>query len=229
MGTLVFVAAEAREFDGFSRHVLAVRELRWPLRFCRGAIMNGREVVLLANGPGPALAVAAAKEAKNRLEKVDAFVSTGYCGALDSNLGRTAIVVASEVNGNRSDKPDAPAVFTAGPITSQDRVACTIEEKSNLRESGAIAVEMEAAGVCRVALDAGVPFYCVRVVTDTASDVLPLDFNRMRGADGRFSTAKILGAAALRPLRVAPALVRLQRTTKSASIALGDFIANCRF
>src|SRR5579862_3369150 len=110
LGTLVFVAAEAREFDGFSRHVSAVRELRWPLRFCRGAIMNGREVVLLANGPGPALAVAAAKEAKNRLEKVDAFVSTGYCGALDSNLGRTAIVVASEVNGNRSDKPDAPAV-----------------------------------------------------------------------------------------------------------------------
>jgi nucleoside phosphorylase len=229
MGTLVFVAAEKREFDGLLKHLQGVEKRRWDVQFTVVGELKGRPVALVANGPGPGLAAAAAEEAKKRLDKVDGFVSTGYCGALHNELRPLAIVVATEVNGNAAKQPAVELDFAGGPLLSQDRVACTAEEKSLLRETGAIAVEMEAAGVERVAREAGVPFYCVRVVTDAASEVLPLDFNRMRDAVGRFSRARILAAAARRPARVLPELMKLQRTSKGASLALGDFIANCRF
>lgn len=224
----MFVAAEKREFDGLLKHLLRVEKQGWTLQFAVVGELDGRSVALVANGPGPALAAVAAEEAKERLDTVDGFVSTGYCGALDNGLTPLRIVVASEVNGSAVNRPATESDYTCGRVLSQDRVACTVEEKARLRETGAIAVEMEAAGVARVAREADVPFYCVRVVTDTASEALPLDFNRMRDARGRFGKARILASAARRP-RILPELMKLQRTSKSASLALGDFIANCRF
>lgn len=229
MVSLVFVAAEEREFSGILRHASNIRRLAWRVQFARQAELNGRDVVCVANGPGPRLASAAAEEAAKRLEHVEAFISTGYCGALDNELRRFGIVVASDVNGSPARQPDGAAGHAAGAMLSQDTVASSVEEKSRLRKTGAIAVEMEAAGIERVARAAGVPFYCVRVVTDAASEALALDFNRMRDSDGRFSRARILAAACRRPGRIFPELMKLDRTCKSASIALGDFIANCRF
>lgn len=227
--SLVFVAAEAREFAGILRRASRVEKLSWPLQFARRAEMNGRPIVMLANGPGPRLAGAAAREAGARLQKVDGFVSTGYCGALDNGLRTLSIVVASEVNGSPALEPATELVYAAGAMLSRDAVVCTVEEKSRLRETGAIAVEMEAAGIEPVARKMGVPFYCVRVVTDAASEALALDFNQVRDRNGRFSRARILAAACRRPGRILPELMKLARTSKSASIALGDFIANCRF
>ena len=227
--SIVFVAAESREFDGILSHASNISTLRWPVQFAKSAEIGGRRVILLANGPGPKLAAVAAEEAMKRLEGIDGFVSTGYCGALDNELGTLDIVVASNVNGDTALQPTTRQSYAAGPMLSQDSVACTVEEKSRLRETGAIAVEMEAAGVEKVARKIGVPFYCVRVVTDAASETLALDFNRVRDADGRFSVARILAAALRRPGRVFLELFRLERTCRSASVALGDFIANCRF
>jgi nucleoside phosphorylase len=227
--SLVFVASEAREFNGLLRHVTNVRKLSWKIRFARRAEMQGRPIVMLANGPGPKLAAEAAEEAASKLDKVDGFVSTGYCGALDNRLRPLSIVVASQVNGRPALEPATARDYAAGAIVSQDAVACTVQEKSRLRNVGAIAVEMEAAGIEPVARKMEVPFYCIRVVTDAASEALALDFNRVRDRNGRFSSARILAAACRRPRRVVPDLMKLQRTSKSASIALGDFIADCRF
>jgi len=227
--SLVFVAAEAREFAGMLRHVSLVSKLSWPVQFARSAELNRRPIVMLANGPGPKLAAVEAEEAGSRLQQVDGFVSTGYCGALDNGLRPFSIVVASHVNGSPALQPATELGYTAGALLSQDAVACTVEEKSRLWKTGGIAVEMEAAGIELVARKMGVPFYCVRVVTDAASEALALDFNLVRDRNGRFSRARILAAACRRPGRIVPELMKLGRTSKSASLALGDFIANCRF
>ena len=184
---------------------------------------------MLANGPGPKLAARAAEEAGVRLDKVDGFVSTGYCGGLDNRLMVLSIVVASHVNGSPALEPAVELDYTTGAVLSQDAVASTVEEKSRLRKTGAIAVEMEAAGVEGVARKMGVPFYCVRVVTDAASEALAVDFNLVRDRNGRFSRARIVAAAFCHPLQVVPELIKLEKTSKSASKVLGDFIANCRF
>jgi hypothetical protein len=92
-----------------------------------------------------------------------------------------------------------------------------------------VAVEMEADAVRDKADEWGVPFGCVKVVSDTAAGDLPLDFNRYRSASGDFSRARIALGAMARPFSVLPRLMAFDRDCQRASKALGDFFANCRF
>ena len=90
-------------------------------------------------------------------------------------------------------------------------------------------MEMEAAAVGARAKQYNIPFYAVRVVTDACDEDFPLDFNRMRCDDGRFSRTRILAAALRRPRVVFPELMKLNKRTKRAAQALGDFLADARF
>jgi adenosylhomocysteine nucleosidase len=226
---LVFVAAEAREFAGLLRHVEGLARLDWPLDFARSASLNGRLIILVANGPGPNLSGRAVELIEEHGE-LEGLVSTGFCGALDPALHLGDIFVATELL--IPDRESIPALpigsARTGKLLSIDRVVSSVEEKAELRKTGAEAVEMEAAAVASRAQQLKIPFYAIRVVTDTAAEGFPLDFNRMRDAEGRFSRAKILSAAFRRPT-VLPELLRLNRRSKLAAQALGDFIADARF
>jgi adenosylhomocysteine nucleosidase len=152
------------------------------------------------------------------------MISTGYCGALDPALGLGDIVVSAET------RIECARPYRRGMIHSMDRVAVTADEKRALRaETGADAVEMEAAAVQRRAEELGIPFSCIRVVSDTAHHDLPLDFNRYRGVTGEFSRGRIALAALVRPFTALPQLIAFARESQMASNALGDFLADCRF
>jgi adenosylhomocysteine nucleosidase len=229
---LAFVAAERREFDGMLRKAERVMKLDWPLRFARMAWVNGEPIVLVAHGPGPKLAGWAAEIARKHQE-LKGLVSIGFCGALNPALEPCDIFVATEVLGvahalsvPRSRSCDRLKI---GKLLSVDRVVSTAAEKTDFRNTGADAVEMEAAAVAAKAAEWNLPFFCVRVVTDTATESFPLDFNRMRDADGRFSRIKILRAALRRPGSILPELLKLNKRCKDASRALGDFIVNASF
>jgi adenosylhomocysteine nucleosidase len=119
--------------------------------------------------------------------------------------------------------------YQTGPLLSTDHVAITSTEKSELHKTtGARAIEMEAAGVSAKAQQYNLPFYCIRVITDTAGESLPLDFNQLRDSNGRFSRSKIILAALRRPT-VFPKLLNFDKRCKNAAQALGDFIADTRF
>lgn len=226
---LVFVAAEGRELEGVRAHLCNLAKPDWPVDFAVVGELNGRQVALVANGPGTKLAGIALDVVSGR-ESMDALISTGYCGALDPALEPCDIFAATEVIGaGRAALPASGRAFKTGRLISVDRVISTAAEKSELSQSGADAVEMEAAAVAQRASRYGVPFYAVRVVTDTASESLPLDFNQMRAPDGRFSRVKIVAAALRRSSTVIPELIKLNHRTKRASRALGDFLADARF
>src|SRR5262249_24085631 len=115
-------------------------------------------------------------------------------------------------------------------LISEDRVIVTAEQKHTLYDqTGASAVDMEAAAVERKARDWGVPFRCIRVVSDTADQVMPLDFNCYRDRDGRFSRTRIALTAMRRPFSVMRALLRLDRNCAATAEALGEFFANHQF
>ena len=230
---IVAVAAEAREFAGLLSRAVKVERLRRPIRFARRATIGNSAWLLAADGPGPKRA-AAAVESITAGEQPRAIVSTGFCGALDESLALGGIFVATRVL-----EPAEPAEYAARPVgswrthasgalVSVDRVAVSACEKKELRAGGGEAVEMEAAAVARHAERCRIPFYCVRVVSDAACEDLPLDFNRFRDRDGRFSMRRIVGAALLRPT-LWPALLEFGLRSRHAAQRLGDFLADCRF
>ncbi len=194
--------------------------------------------MMVANGPGRRLVNAALSDdliREAQREGVQAIVSTGYCGGLDPKLRVGEIVVSEDTQLIPLNRASAPArVFARGAVTTQDRVAVTAAEKSALRQqTGAIAVDMEAEEVRVRAAALGIPYACIRVVSDRAEEDMPLDFNRYRGAEGRFSRTRIALAAMARPFSVMPKLMEFDRRCQQASMALGealgDFLADCRF
>ena len=86
---------------------------------------------------------------------------------------------------------------------------------------------MEAGAVEGKAREWGVPFRCVKVVSDVAAEDMPLDFNLYRDAEGRFSRIRIALAAVARPFSVMPGLLRLDKNCREAAERLGEFFADC--
>jgi len=231
---VIAVAAEPLEFRGLLRRAGGVRRLPWRLDFAREASVGGRRWILAAHGPGPQLARMAAETALERCGGRAVLLSTGFCGALDPGLRTADIVVAREVIGEGGARrypariPAAPSIFRQGVVWSQDRVAVTPADKQALRVLGADAVEMEAAAVAEEAARRNAPFYCIRAVSDAASESLPLDFNRFRDAAGRFAKWRITTAAVMHPSCLIP-LLRFGASCRRAGGRLGDFLASCCF
>jgi adenosylhomocysteine nucleosidase len=198
----------------------------------RGLTRHDDEVCLAENGAGAHHAAAAVDKALAGF-RPDAIVSMGFCGALDPSLEIGDIVVGTTIFGADRAFPAEPPMtespHRSGPICSIDHVAGTAEEKRNLHATGAIAVEMEAAGVAQRAQKLGVPFFCVKSVTDLANENMANDFNAVLRSDGRFDTMNILASSLRHPWVRLPELIRLRRRCGLAARSLGEFIADCRF
>lgn len=225
---LLFVAAEPIEFRGMLARASAVRPSSAPARFAREARIGAHDALLIANGMGPQPASQAV--IAGSAYRPEAIVSTGFCGALDERFGIAEIVAASAVVGGGREFPALPVEAPhRGVVVSIDRVAQTAEEKRKLRETGAAAVEMEAAAVASAAEKMGLPFYCIRVVTDLAGETMSNDFNRALRSDGHLDTMVILRGALCRPASRLPELLRLRRRCVRAAEVLGEFFVSCRF
>jgi len=194
--------------------------------------LGSHEFFLTANGAGPRRAAAAVDAAMASFHP-DAIVSTGYCGALAPELAIADIVVATAIYAGgcpiAAQWPAAGLPHRLGPICSLDHVAQTAAEKSRLHSTGAIAVEMEAAGVAGRAQALGLPFFCIKSVTDLAGETMANDFNAALRSDGRFDTIRVLASSLRHPWVRLPELFRLRARCVRAARSLGEFIADCRF
>jgi len=229
---LLFLAADPLECADWVARWNEVRKVSLAVRWARAGKWKGRDVAAIANGAGAERAFAAVVLAGN----VSAVCNIGFCGALDENLRVGDIFVATEIrNGSRTYDAIRPKVAqgvpdaASGVLASIDRVARTAEEKRRLRAGGASVVDMEAAGAAGAAADAGVPFYCVRVVSDLAGEDFANDFNAALTADGTFSAARLVIGALASPRQRLAELVRLKHRAEMASKKLGAFLADCTF
>jgi adenosylhomocysteine nucleosidase len=237
---ILYVASEASELRPFAEALTGLRKLKWPIDYAYEGIWESRRMLLAANGAGPKLAAQAveiairagmvAELSSSRLELV---VSTGYCGALDPELRDLQIVVATKVIDQASSEAfecaqvSADFAFASGPLLSQNEIANNMAAKERLRASGAVAVDMESGGAAARAKRAGLPFACIKVVSDSAFESFPLDLNEMRTSEGRMARGKIMLHALTHP-NVVPALFRLKRRTEDAAKVLGEFLVSCR-
>jgi adenosylhomocysteine nucleosidase len=237
---ILYVASETSELKPFAAMLTGLRKLKWPLDYAFEGIWEGRRVMLAANGAGPRLAARAVEVAIRAVtvaelssSKLEAVVSTGYCGALDPQLRESQIVVATQVLDLAGAETfdcapvTSDAAFASGLLVSQDRIAIDSAEKQQLFGHNGIAVDMESAGVAARSKAAGLPFCCIKVVSDSAREVFRIDFNRMRTPEGRIARGKISLHAATHP-KLIPELLGLRRRTRDAAKALGDFLVSCR-
>jgi adenosylhomocysteine nucleosidase len=211
--SILLVAAEAREFSGLLARIPGKPVALPEAAFAHEISLQDRRTILLANGPGPHLVKQMLSSPVLKKWNITEVISTGFCGALDPTLRIGDIVIAGE-----------------GEIWSEDRVAVRAEDKRRLREkTGARVVEMEYAAVRAKAAEWGVPCRAVRVVSDSATEDLPLDLNRYRDAQGRFQLTRIALSGLLRPFSVLPKLMQLDRNSKLASERLGAFFVDSKF
>ena len=154
---------------------------------------DGNEHVAACAGMG----AAAARRAFTAAEfsgSLDMVLSVGWAGALtDAAIEPAMGEVIDAQTGERFVLGDG-----AQRVVTTAYVAGTAE-KRRLRESyGAVAVDMEAATVARLAQMRGIPMHCFKAISDGVNARLP-DINPFIDVDGKLKTAAFLAHVALRP------------------------------
>jgi len=116
-----------------------------------------------------------------------------------------------------------------GKLLTSAQAIATLEDKARAyRETGAGLVDMESLGVARIAAMHGMPFIAVRVIVDTAADVLPAAV-AAASRDGQVRIGRLIRALAGSPADLGAILRLAQRyraaTRSLAAVARGGALA----
>jgi nucleoside phosphorylase len=155
--------------------------------------------------------------------KPDVVFTCGFAGGLD-----TGLKIGDVIFETLDEKLRASLVaIGAKPVKffCADHIATTVAEKKKLREeTGADAVDMESAVIHAVCAERGILCATVRVISDTANEDLPLDFNALAKPDKNLDFGKLFLAIARSPGKIS-ALMELQKKTKFAAEQLAGVLA----
>ncbi len=146
----------------------------------------------------------------------------GFAGGLNPDLTLGAILFDTTEEDLRAKLLAAgaqPAKFFCA-----DRIAVTVAEKQKLRaETGADAVEMESAAIHAVCREHSIPCTTVRVISDTAGENLPMDFNALAKPDQTLDYARLVWTVLRSPGKI-NTLRRFQKQTQFAARKLADVL-----
>jgi nucleoside phosphorylase len=188
---------------------------------------RSRDIPVFFTGIGKANAEKAAREyLKGRAPAL--LLTCGFAGGLDPALNVGDVVFETANSDGAKDGAMRAKLIGAGAkpvkIFCADKIASTVAEKKKLREeTGADAAEMESGAVQSVCHERGVPCATVRVISDTADEDLPLDFNEFLTPDKKLDMGKLMLSVAKKPWKMG-ALMDLQRKTRLAAERLGEVL-----
>jgi adenosylhomocysteine nucleosidase len=183
---------------------------------------NGGEWIAACAGAGVAAAARAFVEIEKNGE-VDMGISTGWAGALREELAPgQACDVSAVIDARTGERFVAACPRNDCWLVTNPKVAGA-HEKLRLAETyQAALVDMEAAGIAHLAAMRGIPFYCIKGISDGYRDQLP-DFNRFISPDGHFKLARFCVFALLRPWHW-PALIRMGENSSKAARAIAESV-----
>jgi hypothetical protein len=197
-----------------------------PLNRSTG-LRPGAKSVISSNAPGrrPALH----SQFAGMFALPSQVFTCGFAGGLNPDLKIGDVVF--EIGNQKSEIGNQLMAAGARPAKffCADRIATTVAEKQKLRvETDADAVEMESAAIHVVCAEQGIPCATVRVISDTAQEDLPLDFNALAKPDKSIDFGKLAWAIAKSPGKIG-ALMALQKKTKFAAEQLAAVLAKAVF
>ena len=191
----------------------------------------GEGSLLALSGIGRAAATAAAQALVDA--GVSALMTFGLAGGLDPALKPGSVLIPGEVfftDGARYAvcrawrEQVAAAVSALRPVsegnllTSTHAIETPADKAAAFRSTGAAAVDMESAAVAEIAAKQNLPFIAVRVIVDTAADMLPRAVVAASLA-GRVQFARLIGGLILAPREIA-SLIRLAQRYRIAMRSL---------
>jgi adenosylhomocysteine nucleosidase len=198
------------------------------------AQLKGEGLAVLADGNLLAISGMGPHAARSAAERlidagVTSLVSWGLAGGLDPALEAGAVCVPREViaaDGSRlctarswqeslsSSVASGRSVGNDALLTAEHALETPADKSAARRATGACAVDMESSAVAQVAEAHGVPFIAVRVIVDTARDVIP---RAVAGASsaGKLRMGRLILGLIRSPLEIA-SLLRLARRYRMA-------------
>jgi adenosylhomocysteine nucleosidase len=231
---LFALARERGPFCGEFRPSQAFTDAPCWARFCGPAWLS---VLVVETGVGPANVtrvldwlLATPKFGAVPYEP-SLLIFAGFAGALTDRLKIGDIVLADEIvdlHGHRWSTTWPPESLDGdwtpplhrGRFVSVDQLSGSAQEKRRLGEQHqALAVEMESAVFAERCARAGLPFACVRAISDEVDTPLSPALTTLLSG-GSASPWRLLRALARHP-GMLPELLRLGRDTKRASRQLG--------
>lgn len=170
-------------------------------------------------GIGRKNAAESIREAVNAVEP-ECVLTCGFAGGLNPALALGSVLFDHDFDAGVAEAL-AEAGATPAKFYCSKRVAITVAEKRALWEStGADAVEMESSVIRNLCREMKIPSATIRVISDTAHDDLPLDFNALMTSDDRIHYGKLALAILAAPRKI-PQLIAFQRQTMTAARELG--------
>jgi hopanoid-associated phosphorylase len=171
-------------------------------------------------------------------EKLDALLtkgangvlSIGIAGGLAPGLKAGDCVAATRVVTKDKAFPTDPdwtnrivaslGEIRSGTIYGSDTIVADVETKARLnKETSALAVDMESHIAARVARGHGVPFAALRIISDSATHVLPPAALVAMKKDGGINLPAVLWSVLTKPSQI-PALIRTGRDSNVAFASL---------
>ncbi len=164
---------------------------------------------------------------------VSGLASWGVAGALDPELGAGDLLLPREVIA-----PDGAGILTtpawrdrlaadlapglvpssATLLTNPTAITTVADKASAWRSTGAGAVDMETLAIGRIAIARELPFIAVRVIVDTATDLLPQAVMAAT-RDGQVRIGRLLRELVVAPTEIG-GLLRLARRYRLAKRTL---------
>jgi adenosylhomocysteine nucleosidase len=197
----------------------AVKEEAAPFK---SAVASRLDIQILLTGMGQRNADKSIRTVVST-EKPALVLTAGFAGALNPDLSLGTVLFSCD------DAPQLqPRLLATGARPARfhcaNRVASAAAEKRQLWETThADAVEMESEIICNICRQYQISCATIRVILDTASEDLPLDFNFLMTADQQMDYRKLAFSLAKSPSKIA-ALLRLQKQSKEAAKRLGDVL-----
>lgn len=147
----------------------------------------------------------------------DRIITCGFAGGLSSDLSSHDVLYSADPDLEELEARLRVAGARPGRFACEPRVAITTREKLDIRiQTGADAVEMESGIIRQICRSRGIPSMTVRVISDVASEDLPLDFNALMTPDMRIDGGRLFFQLVGAPWKVLDLMQFNKRVTASA-------------